>query len=120
MPPVGRLQRRFGLTIDSLHAVELVTIRTSGDVLTGSLVAIATPMQEDLIAYEGREYRPEQFLSPETVATVVALASADKLGTVAPFVLAPISALTHLVTEQSVEDIELQPYLDMGITVIKA
>src|SRR6476659_10270322 len=33
---------------------------------------IATPMQEDLIAYEGREYRPEQFLSPETVATVVA------------------------------------------------
>jgi NADP-dependent 3-hydroxy acid dehydrogenase YdfG len=33
---------------------------------------IATPMQEDLIAYEGREYRPEQFLSPETVATIVA------------------------------------------------
>jgi NADP-dependent 3-hydroxy acid dehydrogenase YdfG len=37
---------------------------------------IATPMQEDLIAYEGREYRPEQFLSPETVAAVVAQAVA--------------------------------------------
>ena len=37
---------------------------------------IATPMQEDLIAYEGREYRPEKFLSPETVAAVVAQAVA--------------------------------------------
>ena len=32
---------------------------------------IATPMQEDLIAYEGRDYQPEQFLSPETVARIV-------------------------------------------------
>ncbi len=53
-------------------------------------------------------------------AAVIALASADKLGTVAPFVLAPISALTHLVTEQSVDDAGLKPYIDMGIAVIKA
>jgi NADP-dependent 3-hydroxy acid dehydrogenase YdfG len=33
---------------------------------------IATVMQEGLVAYEGREYNPEQFLSPETVAKVVA------------------------------------------------
>lgn len=33
---------------------------------------IATPMQEDLIAYEGRDYNPEQFLSPQTVAQVTA------------------------------------------------
>ncbi|NVN49384.1 SDR family oxidoreductase [Mycobacterium sp. DL] len=31
---------------------------------------IATAMQEDLVAYEGREYDPAQFLSPETVAKV--------------------------------------------------
>jgi NADP-dependent 3-hydroxy acid dehydrogenase YdfG len=31
---------------------------------------IATPMQEDLIAYEGREYDAAQFLSAETVAQV--------------------------------------------------
>ena len=29
-------------------------------------------MQEGLIAYEGKEYDPSRFLSPETVATVVA------------------------------------------------
>ena len=33
---------------------------------------IATEMQEGLIAYEGRDYDPEQFLSPETVAKVIA------------------------------------------------
>ena len=33
---------------------------------------IATAMQEDLVAYEGREYDPEQFLSPQTVAQVTA------------------------------------------------
>jgi NADP-dependent 3-hydroxy acid dehydrogenase YdfG len=33
---------------------------------------IATEMQERLVAYEGREYEPSQFLSPETVAKVIA------------------------------------------------
>ena len=33
---------------------------------------IATAMQEDLVAYEGRDYDPEQFLSPQTVAKVTA------------------------------------------------
>jgi NADP-dependent 3-hydroxy acid dehydrogenase YdfG len=33
---------------------------------------IATEMQEGLISYEGREYDPSHFLSPETVAKVVA------------------------------------------------
>jgi NADP-dependent 3-hydroxy acid dehydrogenase YdfG len=33
---------------------------------------IATVMQEGLVAYEGREYDPSQFLSPEAVAKVIA------------------------------------------------
>ncbi|UXA18142.1 SDR family oxidoreductase [Mycobacterium sp. SMC-4] len=33
---------------------------------------IATEMQEDLVAYEGRDYDPARFLSPETVARVTA------------------------------------------------
>ena len=32
---------------------------------------IATVMQQGLVAYEGRDYDPSQFLSPETVAKVV-------------------------------------------------
>jgi DeoR/GlpR family transcriptional regulator of sugar metabolism len=56
----------------------------------------------------------------ENSATVVALASANKLGKVAPFVLAPINALTHLVTEGSAADDVLMPYSEAGITVIRA
>jgi NADP-dependent 3-hydroxy acid dehydrogenase YdfG len=37
---------------------------------------IATDMQRDLVAYEGRDYVPEHFLQPETVAAVVAHAVA--------------------------------------------
>lgn len=37
---------------------------------------IATEMQEDLIAYEGRDYDPAQFLRPETVAHATAEAIA--------------------------------------------
>ncbi|MGZ6779754.1 MAG: SDR family oxidoreductase, partial [Mycobacterium sp.] len=33
---------------------------------------VATVMQEGLVAYEGGEYDPKRFLSPQTVATVVA------------------------------------------------
>ena len=33
---------------------------------------IATVMQEGLVAYEGREYDPSRFLSPESVARVTA------------------------------------------------
>jgi NADP-dependent 3-hydroxy acid dehydrogenase YdfG len=33
---------------------------------------IATVMQEGLVAYEGGEYKPERFLSPQTVANIVA------------------------------------------------
>jgi len=33
---------------------------------------IATPMQEELVAYEGGQYDPSRFLSPETVAKFVA------------------------------------------------
>jgi NADP-dependent 3-hydroxy acid dehydrogenase YdfG len=32
---------------------------------------IATVMQEGLVAYEGGEYKPERFLSPQTVANIV-------------------------------------------------
>lgn len=55
----------------------------------------------------------------ENSAEVVALASGDKLGTVAPFVLAPCNTLTHLVTEAGVNAEVLIPYRTMGISVLQ-
>jgi DeoR/GlpR family transcriptional regulator of sugar metabolism len=53
-------------------------------------------------------------------AEVVALTSADKLGTAAPYIVGPLSDLTHLVTEHSVPDEVLAPYRALGITIIRA
>ncbi|MBL8119026.1 MAG: DeoR/GlpR transcriptional regulator [Anaerolineae bacterium] len=56
----------------------------------------------------------------ENAAEVVALASGDKLGAVAPFVLGPSTALTHLVTTTDVADELLTPYHQQGITILRA
>lgn len=52
---------------------------------------------------------------------VVALASADKLNTVAPFQSAPASALTHIATEpaDAVPDALLQPFRELGVEVVR-
>jgi DeoR/GlpR family transcriptional regulator of sugar metabolism len=53
-------------------------------------------------------------------AEVYALADADKLGTEMPFVVAPLEAVTHLVTDGSAGDDALAPYRACGIEVVRA
>jgi DeoR/GlpR family transcriptional regulator of sugar metabolism len=53
-------------------------------------------------------------------AEVVAVAFAEKLGTAAPYVVGPLSDLTHIVTERSVPDEVLAPYRAPGITIVRA
>jgi DeoR/GlpR family transcriptional regulator of sugar metabolism len=50
---------------------------------------------------------------------VVGLATADKLGTVAPFNYGPATALTHLATERAVADDVLAPLRELGIAVVR-
>jgi DeoR/GlpR family transcriptional regulator of sugar metabolism len=50
---------------------------------------------------------------------VVGLATADKLGTVAPFGYGPATALTHLVTERGTDDATLRPFTELGIAVVR-
>ncbi len=50
---------------------------------------------------------------------VVALASAEKLGTASTHCVAPITALTHLVTEASVPEEVLDAYRAAGVTIVK-
>jgi len=52
-------------------------------------------------------------------AEVVALADHDKLGTALPFVVAPLTAVTTLVTDAA-EEQSLGPYRALGIEVIQA
>ncbi|XYI03633.1 DeoR/GlpR family DNA-binding transcription regulator [Sorangium sp. So ce1128] len=53
----------------------------------------------------------------EASAEVVALATADKLGTASPYVVAPLSELTWLFTERGVSKEALAPYRAAGVTV---
>jgi DeoR/GlpR family transcriptional regulator of sugar metabolism len=53
----------------------------------------------------------------EQAAEVVAVAGAAKLGTAAPYVIGPISALTYLVTDGSIEPHVLAPYQERGTIV---
>jgi DeoR/GlpR family transcriptional regulator of sugar metabolism len=53
-------------------------------------------------------------------AEVIALAPAEKLGTAAPYIVGPLSNLTHLVTERSVSKEVLAPYRTLGITIVRA
>jgi len=56
----------------------------------------------------------------EQAAEVVAVAGAAKLGTAAPYVIGPISALTYLVTDGSIELPVLAPYQERGVIVVRS
>jgi DeoR/GlpR family transcriptional regulator of sugar metabolism len=51
-------------------------------------------------------------------AEVIALATADKLRTASPWIVAPLSGLTHLVTDAEPELTD--PYRAAGVTVVRA
>ena len=51
-------------------------------------------------------------------AEVVALASAEKLGTASPYIVGPIDDLTHIVTESSTPEAVLAAYREHSITII--
>jgi DeoR/GlpR family transcriptional regulator of sugar metabolism len=53
-------------------------------------------------------------------AEVVAVADHDKLGTAMPAVVAPLTAVTHLVTDAEADDTALAPYRACGIEVLLA
>ena len=53
-------------------------------------------------------------------AEVIAVSAADKLGSAAPYIVAPLDELTHLVTEESVTDEQAAPYEALGIEVVRA
>ncbi len=55
----------------------------------------------------------------EGAAEVAAVAAGDKIGTAAPYVVGPLSMLTHVVTERTVDERILAPYRAMGLRVMQ-
>jgi DeoR/GlpR family transcriptional regulator of sugar metabolism len=105
----------------SLVAVGAATIEALRQVRADLLMLGVCSVHPE-VGISNQDYEETQVkrIMIEVSAEVVALASADKIGTAAPFVVAPLSELTHLVTERSVGDQHLAPYRALGITVIVA
>jgi DeoR/GlpR family transcriptional regulator of sugar metabolism len=55
----------------------------------------------------------------EGAAEVAAVAAGDKFGTAAPYVVGPVTMLTHLVTERAVDEAVLVPYRALGLTIVQ-
>ncbi|HEY7632729.1 MAG TPA: DeoR/GlpR family DNA-binding transcription regulator [Thermoleophilaceae bacterium] len=72
------------------------------------------------VTTEDLEERHVKAAMIEGAAEVVALADHDKLGTAMSVVVAPLGAVTHLVTDAEVDDRELAPYRAAGIEVLRA
>jgi DeoR/GlpR family transcriptional regulator of sugar metabolism len=56
----------------------------------------------------------------EQAAEVVAMVDAAKLGTAAPYVIAPLRSLTYLVTDGAIEQRVLAPYEEQGVVVLRS
>jgi DeoR/GlpR family transcriptional regulator of sugar metabolism len=56
----------------------------------------------------------------EQSGEVVATLTADKLGAIAPFTVAPAENITYIVTENHITDEMLAPYQALGIQIIRA
>lgn len=72
------------------------------------------------VTTEDLEERHAKAAMIEGAAEVVALADHDKLGTAMPFVVAPLSSVTRLVTDADADAQALAPYRALGIDVIHA
>jgi DeoR/GlpR family transcriptional regulator of sugar metabolism len=55
----------------------------------------------------------------EGAAEVAAVAAGDKLGTAAPYMVGPLSLLTHVVTERAVIESVLAEYRALGLTIVQ-
>ena len=72
------------------------------------------------VTTEDLEERHVKAAMIEGAAEVIALADHDKLGTAMSVVVAPLSAVTRLVTDADADDEALAPYRAAGIEVLRA
>jgi DeoR/GlpR family transcriptional regulator of sugar metabolism len=110
----GRLYRYAMVAVGASTATELRGIRADLCIL-GVLALHA----EVGISVLDREEAAVKQAMMEGAASVVAPATANKLETVAPFIVGPTSALTYLVTEMGASEETLAPYRALGLTVVQ-
>jgi DeoR/GlpR family transcriptional regulator of sugar metabolism len=111
----GRLYRYAMVAVGASTVAELRGIRADLCIL-----GVLALHPEVGISVLDREEAAVKRAMIEAAADVVAPATQNKLGTVAPFIVGPTTSLTHLVTETEVSEEMLTPYRALGLTIIQA
>jgi DeoR/GlpR family transcriptional regulator of sugar metabolism len=110
----GTLERR------AMVAVGAVTIETYMSVRADTLFLGVWSLHAEHGLSEG--YREEAEVRRVLLGRadrVIGLATADRLGTVAPFGFGAADALTHLATERAASEAALAPFRDLGIAIVR-
>ena len=110
----GSLRARAGVTVGAGAVAALSAIRA--DVL---FLGVCGLHPEIGVSVEDPEEREGKRAMIAGAAEVVGLADHDKLGTALPFVVAPLTELTTLVTDAAADEV-LAPYRALGIEVLQA
>jgi DeoR/GlpR family transcriptional regulator of sugar metabolism len=111
----GQLFKHSQVTVGAVTVAALAEIRA--DLCLLGVCSLHPDVGISIPDYEETQVKRQMIRSS---AEVVALASPEKLGTAAPFMVAPLAELTHIVTERSVAEATLAPYRALGITVVQA
>jgi DeoR/GlpR family transcriptional regulator of sugar metabolism len=111
----GRLYKQSLVTVGAATVDALRAIRA--DVC---MLGVCSLHPEQGISVPDLEEAHVKRAMVDGAAEVIALATSEKLGTAAPYVVGPIAELTHLITERAVPEEALAAYATKGITVIRA
>lgn len=111
----GMLEKEARVVVGAATVEALRTIRA--DVLVLGVCSLHPEVGITVLELE------ESFVKRAMIAQaaeVIAVASADKLGSAAPYVVAPIGELTHIVTDRTVSSDELDRYRALGVEIVLA
>jgi DeoR/GlpR family transcriptional regulator of sugar metabolism len=113
---IGGTLRRASLVTVGAAAVEALRVIRADIVFLG----VCGLHPEIGVTTNDLEERHVKAAMIDGAAEVVALADHDKLGTAMPVVVAPMRAVTQLVTDADVDERALSPYRALGIEVLRA
>jgi DeoR/GlpR family transcriptional regulator of sugar metabolism len=111
----GMLDRRAQAAVGAATVEALRSIRA--DVLVLGVCSLHTEVGITVLGLE-ESYVKRAMIA--NAAEVVAVSAADKLGSAAPYVIAPLAELTYLVTEDTASAEQLDGFRAAGVEVVLA
>jgi len=113
---LGGTLDKNSMTVTGVSTQEALS-RIRADVCILGVCSLHETIGITTISYEEAQMKR---LMIHNSASVIAASTAEKLGTASTFVVTSIERISHIVTEASVSNKTLEPYIALGIKVTKA